>query len=100
MTKLNSEISAIINSAHKVMESHGVPEAHQDGSFITLPERVAMVLERMKGMSDMLDKQASTLDLMRDVIEFNGFDLKEELEEALARREAEEASNKSADQTA
>lgn len=100
MTKLNSEISAIIDSTHKVMESHGVPETHQDGSFITLPERVAMVLERMKGMSDMLDKQASTLDLMRDVIEFNGFDLKEELEEALARREAEEASNKSADQTA
>ena len=100
MTKLNSEISAIIDSTHKVMESHGVPETHQDGSFITLPERVAMVLERMKGMSDMLDKQASTLDLMRDVIEFNGFDLKGELEEALARREAEEASNKSADQTA
>lgn len=100
MTKLNSEISAIINSAHKVMESHGVPEAHQDGSFITLPERVAMVLERMKGMSDMLDKQASTIDLLRDVVEFNGFDLKVELDEALARREAEEAANQSADKTA
>lgn len=100
MTKLNSEISAIVNAAHKVLESHGVPEVHQDGTFITLPERVAMVMERMRGMSDMLDKQASTIDLLRDVVEFQGFDLKAELDDALTRREAEEAANKSAAQPA
>lgn len=90
MTKLNSEISAIINLSHQTLENHGVPEVRQDGSFISLPERIAMVMNKVKEMAEMLDKQASTLDLLRDVVEFNGFDLKEELDEALLRRQAEE----------
>ena len=94
MSFLILELQSAIEKAHVALSEAGVPTSTQENAPMSLHERVTMVTKHVEELRKNHVNSASTIDLLRDVIAYNGFDLESELKEAVERREAEEKSGK------
>ena len=92
MSHMILELQAIVENTHTIMSDAGVLSVNKDGKPLGLADRIGMVVAKTDELGKAYHTAANTLDLMRDIILFNGFDLEEELKDAITRRDAEENS--------
>lgn len=91
MSHMILELQAALENVHGLMSKVGVPAVSDEGIPLSAANRVEMVLSKVDELQKALGNATQTVDLLRDAVEFNGFDIEEQLKDALERKQAEQA---------